>query len=112
MEVKTAEKILEASAFMSVGLDKLFVELSKIEDLKERKEFSPFVKDFLTGFYNFRDEIGNRHPDLHPDYLGIETYANMQQKFKLPDYLIAPPSQESIEKAIALGIRMKNARDK
>tara|TARA_R100000687_G_C6424629_1_gene152703 strand:+ start:584 stop:1042 length:459 start_codon:yes stop_codon:yes gene_type:complete len=106
MDSKTAETLLDTLAWMSIVIDKFGYDLALIDDLEERETLIPDLKGLLLHFYNLKDSIGLKYPELHPDYLGLENYSTLRKKYETPEVKVKMPTEEEIDKAAKLWQRL------
>jgi hypothetical protein len=107
-----AERLLEQVARNSVAIEKLSRVLGGIVEPKDRKLFTPQLKELTSSNLDLQDQIGKKCPELHPYFLGLESFSKLRKKYEDPENPITLPTKENIEGAKAFWLKIKKAPKK
>ncbi|MGQ8365838.1 hypothetical protein [Glaciecola sp. 1036] len=91
--------MLEQVARNLTAIENLSRVLGLLTEIKDRKLYTPMLKELLSSNFELQHEIGRIYNDLDPMYLGLEEFTLMRKKFEDPENPIPMPTQKDIENA-------------
>lgn len=108
MDLECAEELLETLAWMSVPLDKLDRDLTKIADADEREAFRKHFKALLKAFYDIQGDISEQYRDLDPMFGGLEKHSLLRKKYETESFKVELPSAERIKQALSTAEKIRS----
>ncbi|MEO2266819.1 hypothetical protein V1358_05865 [Pseudoalteromonas sp. YIC-656] len=112
MDNRDAKKILEQIARNLVAIENLSRILSGLVKVEDRKLYTSMLKELISSNFELQELIGRNFHNLHPSYLGLETFRHLKKKYEDPEHPISLPCEEDLKQARSLWERLQDLQSK